>query len=243
MRHLLILFCISFYSLGFSQNFVISLAPSVSLPQSEYGSTELSDSLSNFADLGIGGSVEMTLWFHPAVGISFIAGGYSNKLDNTAFAQQISDEFSLDLSVTEENYTNIYAMLGLALGYNSKKFSISVHPTVGYGVTSALDFKAFSEELNADISTFSLEDDAGLMYGVQLSTKFFLNKTVGLGFNAGYISGNFEQIGFREEGFGIVDIKQEFKPTAIQAGINLSFRIGGGGSQRHRPGAGFYFGG
>ena len=243
MRPLLTLFLVALtITLGTAQGFVFSVAPSASIPTSDFGSSIAGDSLANYANLGVGANVEMTLWFHPAIGLSFIAGAYSNKLDNQTIAEQLSDEFDLNISVTEDTYTTIYAMLGLGFGYNSQKTSISIHPTVGYGLKDQLSYTAFRENLSNDIESVDLESDVGLMYGVQFSSKFFLTKSFALGFNAGYISGNFESIGTRTGIGSISDIKQEFEPSIINAGVNVSFRFGGGGSKRHRPGAGFYFG-
>ena len=241
MRQILFFLLIASSFSLYAQNVSVSIAPSAYLPLSDYGSTEISDTSANFAELGIGANVEFTFWLNKGLGISFMAGGYSNNLDNQTIAEGLNEELDLGISVSEDSYTTVYGMLGLALGFNSKRASVSIHPTVGYGVVSDLSYAAFSETLNADVEKVDLENDAGLMYGVQFSSKFFLNKTFGLGFNAGFMTGNFDHLGNRQLLLTNEEIEQTFEPTVLSAGINLSVRLGGGAS-RHRPGAGFYFG-
>ena len=243
MRHLIALVLISFSTTMLAQSVTFSLVPSVSIPLSDFGDTDSANELASYADLGFGGNIETTLWVVPSFGISLLAGTYSNKLDSKTLAEQINEELNLDYLVTDDTYTILYAMLGPTLGMNSQSVSISIHPAVGYGLKSDLSYRTFLDGVQGESQETSYENDSGLMYGLQFSTKFFLSEGFGLGFNASYISGNMQTIGEVTPSITLPGgtVEQDFSPTVVTAGINLSFRLGGR-DMRHRPGAGFYFG-
>ena len=243
MRHFLMLLSIILCTGASAQNFSISLVPSVSIPISDFGDTDQDNPMASYADMGFGGNLEATYWFHPVIGLSVMAGAYSNKLDNTTLAEQLNDALDLDFTVTEDTYTILYAMFGPCLGMNSRTVSISLHPAVGYGIKSDLSYRQFVEGVENDNQQVEYENDSGLMYGLQFSTKFFVTEGFALGFNASLLSGNMEQIGEKTPSISLPGetINQDFSPTVVTAGVNLSFRIGSR-DRRHRPGAGFYFG-
>lgn len=243
MRHFLFFVFLCCSGSLFAQSVTISFVPSVSIPLSDFGDTDFENELANYADLGFGGNIEATFWLVPSFGISALAGTYGNKIDSKTLAEQLNEEFGAEFTVTDDTYTILYAMLGPTLGMNSRSVSISLHPAVGYGIKSALSYQAFLDNASNDSQQIDLESDSGLMYGLQFSTKFFISEGFGLGFNASYLSGNMQNLGERSATSILPAevIEQDFSPTVVTAGINLSFRIGGRDT-RHRPGAGFYFG-
>ena len=243
MRHFLAIILIGCSTSLFAQNFTFSLVPSVSIPVSDFGDTDIENALASYADIGFGGNIEATIWLANSFGISVLAGASGNKLDNTTLANQLNEQFDLDFEVSDETYTILYALLGPSIGMNSRTVSVSITPGVGYGIKSALSYTAFVEGIAAETQEINFDSDSGLMYGAQFSTKFFISEGFGIGFNASFLSGNMENIGEKTASISLPAevIEQDFSPTLITAGVNLSFRLGGGDS-RHRPGAGFYFG-
>jgi len=164
--------------------FVIGLNAGAALPIGDYNS--------EVTQTGVIISGKAGAQFNRWIGL-YLTGGFATlNNDEAEFNRTVGVEGVL-LSSDITNDKHLFFMLGPSIGLHDHRFSIFLHPQVGF--FKQLPFSV-SSELTDFQQRFLLEanssQEAGLGFGVDLHTRFGINDWIGLGLSAGYLQSSFD---------------------------------------------------